>query len=196
MLYPYLPALDNIAARPPAKSTTKRTYTLTVLALLLGSAMLDHYEIAGQPKRGTNPTLQARYGDLVACGGHSLSEALAVGAVIEENDIHDLPAHLTPSTPAEVAQVYAQLLRASGSHLRSFVGQWKPQTGRVYQPQYLDAATCQAIRADDDVAAGAPRRPSWCQARPSRAIGALLSRSTPQGADFLRRRSQIIGGQH
>jgi hypothetical protein len=43
--------------------------------------------------------------------------------------------------------VYTSLLSSSYNHLRSFAGTLKTQTGAVYQPQYLDAATYQTIIA-------------------------------------------------
>jgi hypothetical protein len=112
--------------------------------------LLDRYGLA-DPAAGNsagefeNADLQALNNQLVAQGRLSLSAALKVGAAIEEIDILDLEARLATTTHSDIQQVYASLLNASYNHLRSFVGTLKTQTGEVYQPQYLDAATYQSI---------------------------------------------------
>ncbi len=112
--------------------------------------LLDRYGLA-DPAAGkgvgvfTNPELQALYNQLIAQGSQSLSAALKVGAAIEEIDILDLKERLALTTHSDIQQVYTSLLNGSTNHLRSFVGTLKTQTGEVYQPQYLDAATYQTI---------------------------------------------------
>ncbi len=114
--------------------------------------LLDRYGLA-DPTAGkapgvfSNPDLQALYTQLIARGSTSLPEALAVGAAIEEIDILDLQQRNTASTPADINQVYQRLLDGSYNHLRAFARQWENQTGKSYQPQYLDAAAYQAIMA-------------------------------------------------
>jgi hypothetical protein len=92
-------------------------------------------------------SLQALYNQLVAQGRQSLSAALKVGGAIEEIDILDLKERLATTTHSDIQQVYTSLLNGSYNHLRAFANTLKTQTGVVYQPQYLDAATYQAIIA-------------------------------------------------
>jgi hypothetical protein len=93
----------------------------------------------------TNPDLQALYNKLVAQGSQSLADALKVGAAIEEIDILDLQTRLAQTSNAEIQQVFSNLARASGNHLRSFAAVLNSQTGEIYQPQYLSQETYAAI---------------------------------------------------
>ena len=114
--------------------------------------LLDRYGIA-DPAAGkavgvfADASLQALYNQLVAQGRQSLSAALKVGGAIEEIDILDLKERLAATTHSDIQQVYTSLLNASYNHLRAFARTLKTQTGAVYQPQYLDAATYQNIIA-------------------------------------------------
>jgi hypothetical protein len=114
--------------------------------------LLDRYGIA-DPAAGNgvgvfeNAELQALYNQLIAQGRQSLSAALKVGGAIEEIDILDLKERLATTTPADIRQVYTRLLNGSYNHLRAFANTLKMQTGELYQPQYLDAATYQTISA-------------------------------------------------
>jgi hypothetical protein len=93
----------------------------------------------------TNSDLQALYTRLVAQGSQSLAEALKVGAAIEEIDILDLQTRLAQTGNAEIQQVFSNLARASGNHLRSFAAVLNSQTGEIYQPQYLSQEAYAAI---------------------------------------------------
>lgn len=114
--------------------------------------LLDRYGIA-DPAAGkavgvfADASLQALYNQLVAQGRQSLSAALKVGGAIEEIDILDLKERLATTTHSDIQQVYTSLLNASYNHLRAFARTLTTQTGAVYQPQYLDAATYQNIIA-------------------------------------------------
>lgn len=112
--------------------------------------LLDRYGLA-DPAAGNgvgvfeNAELQALYNQLIAQGRQSLGAALKAGGAIEEIDILDLKERLATTTQADIRQVYTSLLNGSYNHLRAFVNTLKLQTGEVYQPQYLDAATYQSI---------------------------------------------------
>jgi hypothetical protein len=114
--------------------------------------LLDRYGIA-DPAAGNgvgvfeNAELQALYNQLIAQGRQSLSAALKVGGAIEEIDILDLKERLATTMHSDIQQVYTSLLNGSYNHLRAFANTLKTQTGEVYQPQYLDAATYQTIIA-------------------------------------------------
>jgi hypothetical protein len=100
-----------------------------------------------------NTELQDLYNELVARGSVSLTEALAVGALIEELDIADLQQRIADVTHEDVARVYENLLNGSKNHLRAFVtnlGRYR----ETYEPVYMDQATL-----DELVAAGAAGGP-------------------------------------
>jgi hypothetical protein len=85
----------------------------------------------------TNPNIQSLYTSLVAQGTHSLSEALNVGAAIEEIDILDLEKDLAGTDNTDIQQVFSNLKSGSYNHLRAFTSTIYRQTGETYQPQYL-----------------------------------------------------------
>jgi len=93
----------------------------------------------------TNPDLQALFDELVAQGSQSMSEALNVGAAIEEIDILDLEEYIAQIDNADIQMVYENLMKGSRNHLRSFVSTFQKQTGITYQPQYLSQEAFQAI---------------------------------------------------
>lgn len=119
-----LPVFDNIA-------NSEATHTAAVKVLL------DRYGIA-DPAEGrgvgefANPDLQKLYGQLVAQGSQSLTEALKVGASIEELDIRDLQTRLAETSSPDIQLVYNNLLRASEKHLQAFTTNLGRQTGGSY----------------------------------------------------------------
>jgi len=78
-----------------------------------------------------------------------LSDALQVGAVIEEIDILDLEKYIAQIDNADIRLVYENLMKGSRNHLRSFVSTIQKQTGEAYQPQYLSQAAYDAIVGTD-----------------------------------------------
>ncbi len=100
-----------------------------------------------------NTELQDLYNELVASGSVSLTEALAVGALIEELDITDLQQRISDVTHEDVAWVYENLLNGSKNDLRAFVNNLG-RYGETYEPVYMDRATF-----DELVAAGAAGAP-------------------------------------
>ena len=90
-------------------------------------------------------TLQALYNQLIAEGSQSVADALRVGAAIEEIDILDLEEAIAHTDKADIQLVYENLMKGSRNHLRSFTSTLQQQTGQIYAPQYLDAATYQEI---------------------------------------------------
>ena len=132
--------------------------------------LLDRYGIA-DPAAGTTvgvfteAALQALYNQLIAQGSQShqgigiipsLAAALQVGAAIEEIDIRDLQIRVAGTTHTDIRSVYNNLLNGSYNHLRAFASTLKTQSGEVYQPQYLDAATYQSI-----IVGNTGRRGGW-----------------------------------
>ena len=68
----------------------------------------------------TSPEFTRLYGELVASGSKSLTDAYRVGVNIEELDIKDLKDSLATVQSAGVRMVFQNLLRASENHLRAF----------------------------------------------------------------------------
>lgn len=66
------------------------------------------------------PDLQDLYTELVDQGDDALVAALRVGIAIEELDIADLERYIAETENADLRRVYANLLRGSENHLRSF----------------------------------------------------------------------------
>ena len=96
-----------------------------------------------------NPTLAERYGDLVGQGSASLAGALHAGAEIEEIDIIDLAAAIAETDEDPLTRSYSNLLAASCSHLRSFVGHIVGLEG-AYAPKFLDDAAFSECVGDLD----------------------------------------------
>ena len=134
-----LPIFQNIA-------NSEQTHTDAVLTLLQRYGLPD-------PAAGNgvgvfaDATLQSLYDQLVAQGSQSLTAALTVGATIEDLDIVDLQTRITQTNQSDIRQVYTNLLRGSGNHLRAFTKLLAQQSGVTYQPQYLDQASYAAIIA-------------------------------------------------
>jgi hypothetical protein len=117
--------------------------------------LIDRYELV-DPVTGAgvgefaNADLQALYNQLVARGKSSLTEALAVGALIEELDITDLQQRIVNVTHNDIVQVYQNLMNGSKNHLRAFVSTLG-RYGESYEPVYLDQATFDQIVATGPV---------------------------------------------
>lgn len=122
---------------------SETTHTETILALLVKYGIAD--PAAGKaPGVFEDPALQSLYNTLVAMGQPSLIDALKVGALIEETDIHDINEKKAVTDEADILQVYSSLLCGSGSHLRAFNGQLLAQ-GVTYVPQVITQAEWDAI---------------------------------------------------
>ncbi|MGD9754264.1 MAG: DUF2202 domain-containing protein [Acidimicrobiia bacterium] len=125
---------DNIAA-------SEQSHTDAVLRLLDAYGIAD--PAAGAPVGVfSDPALQQLHDELVAKGSLSLTDALAVGATIEDLDIVDLQERATEV--ADIDAVYAELEKGSRNHLRAFVSQLEAQGGG-YSPQYLSPEAYTAI---------------------------------------------------
>lgn len=92
----------------------------------------------------TNVEIGNLYASLVEQGSAGELEALGVGATIEDYDLADLAEYTLAATDPAVLNVYANLAKGSRNHLRAFVGQ-VVAAGGTYTPQFIDAATYEAI---------------------------------------------------
>ncbi|MCI0578815.1 MAG: DUF2202 domain-containing protein [Chloroflexi bacterium] len=132
-----LPIFQNIA-------NSELTHTEAVKTLLIRYGLEDP-AVDNAIGDFTNETLQSLYDQLVSQGSQSLTEALIVGATIEDLDIVDLQSSLSQTDKADIILVYENLMKGSRNHLRSFVNTLQRQTGETYQPQYLALAAYEDI---------------------------------------------------
>ena len=95
-----------------------------------------------------NSDLQKLYNDLIQKGEVSFTEALKVGAAVEEIDIADLDKELAKTDKQDIINVYTALKRASENHLNAFVGRLKMQ-GVDYKPITLSQEDFDDIIAND-----------------------------------------------
>lgn len=104
------------------------------------AALLDRYSIAN-PTTGKaigefqNTTIANLYTELLNMST-SLTEALGVGALIEETDIADLDKAVAETDNADIKAVYANLRKGSENHLRAFV-RTLSNNGVIYSPKIL-----------------------------------------------------------
>jgi hypothetical protein len=86
-----------------------------------------------------NIELSNLYRDLINKGQTNLTNALLVGALIEEKDMIDLKLSIQKTTKEDLLGVYAQLMCGSRNHLRAFVRNYTMETGNNYQAQLMTA---------------------------------------------------------
>jgi hypothetical protein len=103
--------------------------------------MLDKYEIddpadSSPPGVFENSTLQKVYNDLIEKGDLSLTDALIVGTIIEDLDIHDLNHLLESTSNQDLIYVYENLNLGSRNHLRAFYPQVLNNNGE-YDADYI-----------------------------------------------------------
>lgn len=96
----------------------------------------------------TNQELQTLYNELVEKGNQSFIDALYVGALIEEKDMHDILAAIEDTDERAIILAYSNLLDGSKSHLRAFVNVIEQQ-GLEYEAQILDEEEVELILDDD-----------------------------------------------
>ena len=91
-----------------------------------------------------NPTLASLYTSLVKQGSKSPQDALVVGSIIEDLDIHDLETYLAKTEdPASIA-VFTSLLLGSENHMRSFARQLY-RYNIAYEARYISPERLAAI---------------------------------------------------
>lgn len=94
----------------------------------------------------TNPELQDLYDELVKQGSAARSEALVVGASIEDLDIRDLREAMAATANAGIERVLRNLEKASLKHLGAFASQLT-RSGIAYTPEYMDMGEYETIAA-------------------------------------------------
>jgi hypothetical protein len=102
--------------------------------------LLDAYglEKSGSDESGVyeDKELVGLYADLTARGKTSVVEALKVGALIEDLDIHDLQQNLELTDNDDIRILYQNLMKGSRNHLRAFLRQLDRE-GVEYEAQYI-----------------------------------------------------------
>ncbi|MBO8161852.1 MAG: DUF2202 domain-containing protein [Thermosipho sp. (in: Bacteria)] len=103
-------------------------------------ALLDKYEIEDPviDEIGVfqNEDLQDLYFELIKLGKNSITDALIVGATIEDLDIYDLDEFLKITDNQDIEFVYNNLRDGSENHMRAFVSQLS-RYGKTYSPVYI-----------------------------------------------------------
>ncbi len=121
----------------------EQTHMDSVGALIGAQGLVDPV-IGSQPGEFQNPDLAALYASLVQLGSQSPQDALMVGAIIEDLDIRDLETYLSETEDPNSMAVYANLLRGSENHMRSFARQLD-RYGIAYEARYITPERLEAI---------------------------------------------------
>ena len=127
-------------------SESEQRHMDSVLSLLEQAGLPDPAEGKGIGEF-TNGEIAALYAALVAQGLSGETDALVVGATIEDLDLSDLLRMAGETDVATVLTVYGHLTDGSENHLRAFVG-LLTERGVTYEPQFIDQATYDAILAE------------------------------------------------
>ncbi len=123
-------------------SMSEQMHTDLVGVLLAKYNLSDPY--TDEPGVFHNATLQALYNNLTSRAGVSETEALTVGANIEELDIVDIQKWVDMSDNEDINYVYHTLMSGSENHLRAFV-KALDNAGVTYVPVYLSQEEYEAI---------------------------------------------------
>jgi len=123
-------------------ANSESSHTSAVLTLLEGYGIVDPaLEGEGQ---FANDQLGALYNSLIEQGSASLTDALKVGATIEDLDIADLQNLLDETANTDIIRVYENLLKGSENHMRGFVRNLQALS-ETYSPQYISVEEFDAI---------------------------------------------------
>lgn len=121
--------------------------------------LIDPVEInKDSPGVFSNTLLQKYYKELTNTASQSLTEALKIGAKIEEMDIADLEERIKQTTQTDIISTYNNLKMASENHLRAFVRRLEMQ-GVNYQPVILNKTEFDKIIAAENNKRG--NRGNW-----------------------------------
>lgn len=128
-------------------SKSENVHTNAVLHLLKGYDLEDPaFEETG---KFNNPLFNDLFEQLTSQGKVSLTEALKVGAFIEEYDIADLKKLIAEAQNEDVIRVYTHLLNGSENHLRAFTGVLS-RMGETYTPSVISEEEFQNILIDSN----------------------------------------------
>lgn len=94
-----------------------------------------------------NENLQNYYNQFIIDGSLSTTNALKIGATIEDLDIVDLEEYINDTTNTSIISVFESLQCGSKNHLKSFIT-GIINTGDSYTPQFLTQLEYDTILAD------------------------------------------------
>ena len=101
----------------------------------------------------TNQEIQNLYDEFITDGTMSMTQALKVGATIEDLDIGDLQDYINATSNTALISVFESLQCGSRNHLRSFVSALE-NTGNSYTPQFLTVEEYELIISDSNEQCG------------------------------------------
>jgi len=115
-------------------SGSEQNHMNMVLALLIKYELED----PASPEVGVfnNPELQTLYDELTALVDQSETDALIVGATIEDLDINDIHTFQERTEKLDLLDVYGKLECGSRNHLRSYYGELVNRDV-TYSPQFI-----------------------------------------------------------
>lgn len=131
-----LPVFSNIAK-------SEERHMSGVLALLEKYGVPSPIQ-SDQTGSFVSKQMQDLYTQLVQQGNQSLTDALKVGATIEDMDIFDIENLLLQTDNTDIKTLYQNLVRGSRNHLRAFY-QLLQNYGETYEPVYLDVEMFNSI---------------------------------------------------
>ena len=101
----------------------------------------------------TNQEIQNLYDEFIVDGTLNVTQALEVGAAIEDLDIVDLQNYINATSNTAIISVFESLQCGSRNHLRSFVSALE-NTGNIYTPQFLTVEEYELIISDTNEQCG------------------------------------------
>lgn len=101
----------------------------------------------------TNQEIQNLYDKFIVDGTLNVTQALEVGAAIEDLDIVDLQNYINATSNTAIISVFENLQCGSRNHLRSFVSALE-NTGNTYTPQFLTVEEYELIISDTNEQCG------------------------------------------
>jgi len=110
----------NVTSQKFANIAKSEQTHMTYIANLLKTYKVYNPAATTKPGVFKNTELQKLYNTLIASGKVGVTEAFAVGKLIEEKDIADLQEMLTLKMPADIQAALESLLRGSQNHLAAF----------------------------------------------------------------------------
>ena len=117
----YLAMLDLYNAQIFANISVSEQRHMDAVKSLIDKYKLQDPVVDNTPGAFTNTTLASLYESLIQKGSKSLKDALEVGVIIEEMDIHDIEVEMLPfTTKTDIKQVLTNLLAGSYNHLDAF----------------------------------------------------------------------------
>ncbi|MEN8154813.1 MAG: DUF2202 domain-containing protein [Acidobacteriota bacterium] len=96
----------------------------------------------------TDPELLKLYEQLIAKGNLSITDALYVGATIEDVDIFDIQNYQLQADNMDILFVFGNLKKGSENHIRAFTGQLSSYNIE-YKAQFITQEELEAILSSD-----------------------------------------------